>query len=531
MRVMARVGKRSLAGLSVILIFAAAGIFLWPRSSSNQPVSPPEHDAVMAAKPIGLASGIYILGRTRTGAVYAVETSEGLVLIDSGLDANATTVRRELVELHLDVNRLRAILLTHCHADHSMGAECLRKITGAKVYAGRADCPPLRTGGPREAFVSIFHMPSTVLHPTTVDVELGDNDLIAMGDTQFTAIAAPGHTPGSTCYLMERAGQRALFAGDVILSLSPENPEPLGTYPAYLAPIYGGSAGDFLTTMKKLRAMPMPDLVLPGHPVMDPTPQSPRLTHQRWEELLDTGIRIMDQLLAHRKADGANFLDGAPKQLLPGLHYLGDIKEHAVYCLKSSRGLILFDAPGGDELVEFLAGKFKDLGWDLESIETVLLTSADEEATSGLASLFARTGCHVVAPKAGLDMVRSVCPHSAEISTEADLDKVGWLDATVIPLRGRGVAPIAYLIHCEKKSVLISGRIPTKLSVPAMQELVRHMAGSYGDRIDYLKTLKQLRQIRPDLWLPAVPIHGQNANLYGLDWNNIIESLEQLLSG
>src|SRR5262245_49981333 len=338
MRAISRASNRSIAGLVLIFITAAAVIYLWPRSANNQPVSAPDYASVLAADARALSSGVYILGRTRTGAVYAVETSEGLVLIDSGLEANATTLRKELAELYLDVNRLRAILLTHCHADHSMGAEYLRNLTGAKIYAGRADCPPLRAGGPREAFVSIFHMPSTVLHPTTVDVELEDNDSVPMGDTKFTAIAAPGHTPGSTCYLMERAGQRVLFTGDVILSLSPDNPEPLGTYPAYLAPVYGGSPADFLTTLKKLRAMAVPDLVLPGHPVMDQTPQSPRLTQQRWEELLDCGIRTMDELITRRKVDGANFLDGHAKQLLPGLHYLGDIKERAVYCLKSSHG-------------------------------------------------------------------------------------------------------------------------------------------------------------------------------------------------
>jgi hypothetical protein len=28
--------------------------------------------------------------------------------------------------------------------------------------------------------------------------------------------------------------------------------------------------------------------------------------------------------------------------------------------------------------------------------------------------------------------------------------------------------------------------------------------------------------VNPDLWLPAVPIHGQNANLYDQDWAKVV---------
>ena len=40
-----------------------------------------------------------------------------------------------------------------------------------------------------------------------------------MGGVTLRAVGAPGHTPGSVCYLLERGGRRLLFSGDVIMSL------------------------------------------------------------------------------------------------------------------------------------------------------------------------------------------------------------------------------------------------------------------------------------------------------------------------
>src|SRR5262249_49942933 len=151
------------------------------------------------------------------------------------------------------------ILLTHVHGDHCGGAERLRGETGAKVYAGRDDAAGLRAGTPREAFFSTYYVPHHDPPPTTLAVELKGGETITVGDTQFRAVATPGHTPGSICYLMERRGLRALFAGDVISMLQGDpkshSPaaKPLGTYSAYLAPRYRGDAGLYLASLRELR--------------------------------------------------------------------------------------------------------------------------------------------------------------------------------------------------------------------------------------------------------------------------------------
>jgi glyoxylase-like metal-dependent hydrolase (beta-lactamase superfamily II) len=518
----------ALAGL-IVLAAAVALVWLWGRHAfptrPDATVRTPDEPAVattLLPAPVRVAPGVYLLGRTSPAAVYVVDTSDSLVMIDSGLEANAVPVIEQMATLRLDARRLKAILLTHVHADHSLGARQLRALSGARIYAGRGDCVPLREGRPREAFTSIYDMPAVTPHATAVDVELSGGESLEFGEARFTVIATPGHTPGSICFLLERPGLRALFTGDVVTHLRAVNGTALGSYSAYLPPLYRGDARDFLDSLRRLRALPLPDLVLPGHPEQDTVPESPRLSADRWRGLLDQGVSEMERLIARYEVDGANFLDGNPKELMPGLHYLGDCGGRPVYCLAAPTGLFVFDAPGGPALVEFLTERFKQLGWRARRPTAVLLTSADREATSGLAALVRDSGCQVLAPEAGLEDVRRICPPGTRLLGDRALAQAGWFEGWSIPLRGRGAAPVAYEVRWGGKTVLFSGRIPVKLNLAEGERLVSEVTGAGGDLDAYRESLDRLAAVRPALWLPAVPVHGQNANVYDDEWSKVL---------
>ncbi len=388
-------------------------------------------------EPLQVVPGIYLLGKSSPGAAYAVDTSDGLVLIDSGLDASG--VIKQLFELGLDPARVKAVLVTHVHGDHSLGAERFREEFGSRIYAGQADCPPLRAGGPRDAFFSIYQMPNVALHSTTVDVELIGGETIQIGDTHFEAIAAPGHTPGSICYLLERRGLRVLFAGDVIQALNPTTKNVLGTYAAYLPPRYRGNAADYLATLRRLREMPTPHLVLPGHPGMDAEPQNPEIGVDRWLQLLDAGIADMEKLNARLETDGASFLDGVPKRLLPNLFYLGDLNATAVYCVLTEEGLLIFDAPQ-PRLEQFVMERLQTLGVKGRKIAATILTDTSPETTRGLQEFVRATHCKVVAPEGGRDAIRMLCPQGTEVLTPSELIQFRPLEVRPIPLGGRAQA-------------------------------------------------------------------------------------------
>src|SRR5262249_42933 len=114
-------GRPVKVGLVAIVGAVLAAVVCFPRPGFSP--RPRRLATGLVPAPVALAPGVYLLGLNAPAAVYLVETSQGLVLIDSGLDPRADRVIRQLRELDFDVQQLRAILLTHVHADHSMGAD------------------------------------------------------------------------------------------------------------------------------------------------------------------------------------------------------------------------------------------------------------------------------------------------------------------------------------------------------------------------------------------------------------------------
>src|SRR5262245_60945612 len=125
---MARRGDRVLF-LAVLLGILALvlGLRLWSSPRDKQPAAAPAAPApLLQPDPVTLAPGIHLLGGLSPAVAYVVETPDGLVLVDSGLQAEAEALLVQMGRLRLAPDRLRAILLTHVHADHSLGAEHLR---------------------------------------------------------------------------------------------------------------------------------------------------------------------------------------------------------------------------------------------------------------------------------------------------------------------------------------------------------------------------------------------------------------------
>jgi hypothetical protein len=175
----------------------------------------------------------------------------------------------------------------------------------------------------------------------------------------------------------------------------------------------------------------------------------------------------MEALLTHHRREGAGFLDGSPKQLLPGLLYLGDFKGVAVYGLLAEQQLTLVNAPGGPGLAGFVEAGLKQLGVAPLRPQAVLLTSGDAEETAGLGELAAGGRCRVVASPEAWEAVKKGCPPGTDFVAAEELPGKGWLPVKTIPLRGRGPGPVAYLLSWAKKSVLLTGRIRSSEPDPA----------------------------------------------------------------
>jgi hypothetical protein len=109
------------------------------------------------------------------------------------------------------------------------------------------------------------------------------------------------------------------------------------------------------------------------------------------------------------------------------------------------------------------------------------------------------------------------------------LSSRGWFAVQPVPLAGPEHAVVAYRLPWGDKQILFTGRIPIPLSEAAGIALQRALAGQREKIAAYVATLKQLGDLSPDFWLPAVTADRQNAHLYDRDWEDILEHNRKLL--
>jgi hydroxyacylglutathione hydrolase len=154
--------------------------------------------------------------------VYLIDGKGELALVDVGAGMGAEAILDNVRREGLDPRRIRRLILTHAHGDHAGGAARMRRLLGEPVVCVSRD----RARALREAdegAVSIdvakragIYPPAYTLEPCEVDVELVHGDTLAVGDLSLQVLDTPGHADGHVSLLLEHAGQRSLFAGDVI---------------------------------------------------------------------------------------------------------------------------------------------------------------------------------------------------------------------------------------------------------------------------------------------------------------------------
>jgi metallo-beta-lactamase class B len=144
-------------------------------------------------EPVRLFDNLYAAGNSET-VVYAISTSDGIVLIDSGTAAEVETVLVPgLIELGLDPADVSHVLLGHGHADHYGGASYFQQRFGARVGTTEADWATI-------AQAASSGRPGDTPAPER-DLVIREGESVVVGDTAITPVEIPGHTPGSLAYI------------------------------------------------------------------------------------------------------------------------------------------------------------------------------------------------------------------------------------------------------------------------------------------------------------------------------------------
>ena len=186
----------------------------------------------------------FVVGTLATNCYLVWEETKGRsVVIDPGDDGDF--VSDQIAARHLD---LQAILLTHGHFDHCLGVLPLKLNFNAPVYLHQRD-----HGLYTRAEGSADYWQPLVPHDPLPPVDSffpGSHPPSTLYDLQV--LHTPGHTPGSVCFYLPKAGY--LFTGDTLFKGSVGE-----TRHQY------SSALKLSSSLKKLSLLPPETVVYPGH--------------------------------------------------------------------------------------------------------------------------------------------------------------------------------------------------------------------------------------------------------------------------
>jgi len=168
-------------------------------------------------------TGTYIVGGDHDGR-------GDVVVIDPGprLDTH-----RDALAAALAGCTVRAILVTHCHADHSPLAAWLAADSGAPTIAfgphgddawDIGEDPVIDEPSPDDSAADTADEPvveETTDRDFTPDVAAASGDVVAAADGWvITALHTPGHTSNHMCFALDDGTTRSLFTGDHVMGWS-----------------------------------------------------------------------------------------------------------------------------------------------------------------------------------------------------------------------------------------------------------------------------------------------------------------------
>jgi hydroxyacylglutathione hydrolase len=143
---------------------------------------------------------------------YLLHNGGEAVMIDTGY--NPTAMLELIARRGL---RLKAVCLTHGHADHADGLKELLAARPVPVYLGPGDRELLNWTPPAE----LLRVPEEGHH-------------IDIGGLAVSCMITPGHTPGGICYRVDQAERPLCFVGDTLFAGSIGRSNPANLYQTHL---------------------------------------------------------------------------------------------------------------------------------------------------------------------------------------------------------------------------------------------------------------------------------------------------------
>ncbi len=147
-----------------------------------------------------------VAGPLDTNGYLVIDSETGTcAVVDTPLNS-ANTYMNLIKEKNL---KLKYILLTHSHWDHTGDCSKLAENTNAEVLLNKND--EYRLSEPDKN--TIFQLPFK-LEPYANSINIDHNESINIGNIEFEVLHTPGHTEGSVCFVEHN--HKVIFSGDTL---------------------------------------------------------------------------------------------------------------------------------------------------------------------------------------------------------------------------------------------------------------------------------------------------------------------------
>lgn len=148
-------------------------------------------------QPFKIAGNLYYVG-TYDLASYLITTTEGNILINTGLASSEKIIINNIETLGFKLADIKILLNTQAHYDHLGAMAAIKKKTGAVMMVNEKDAAVLQDGGRSDYALG---GPHSSFKPITPDRLLRNGDTIKLGNMMLIMLSHPGHTKGSCSFL------------------------------------------------------------------------------------------------------------------------------------------------------------------------------------------------------------------------------------------------------------------------------------------------------------------------------------------
>jgi Metallo-beta-lactamase superfamily len=154
------------------------------------------------AWPANVFDNLYFIG-TRTAGVWAINTSDGVIVIDANFHYSSKELVMGLLNFGIDPLDIKYVIVTHAHDDRYWGAKALQDTyPKARIAMSAADWDIVARDNSPAPF------------KPKKDMVITDGQKITLGEVTVTAYITPGHTPGTLSLIIEPLWNKKSLASD-----------------------------------------------------------------------------------------------------------------------------------------------------------------------------------------------------------------------------------------------------------------------------------------------------------------------------